>query len=277
VFKPGGDLRTLVDTLLRVCDTVAFAHTHGVIHRDIKPANVMVGSFGEVYLMDWGIALLPGDAPGGVEGTPSWLAPEQARGDNVDVRVDVYGVGGLLYHALCGAKPHPGGSADERLARAVRDPVIPPQAITPGLPPELCRIAMRALAFDPAERYPDVASLRADLDAALRAGWWLETCSWPAGAEIVREGDAADSAWIILEGRATVWRGGWEVTEIGPGATIGEMALLCGENRTATVTALTDVVARVIRADMLESALQDAWLGPIVRGLAARLLQRDRE
>jgi len=120
----------IVQTLLRVCETLAFAHDKGVVHRDLKPANVMVGAFGEVYVMDWGLAktlgaadhVSDGDAPapsssesssgltqaGSVLGTPTYMPPEQAQGRNaeVDARSDVYAIGAVLYEALAGRAPY---------------------------------------------------------------------------------------------------------------------------------------------------------------------------
>jgi len=274
--RPGGDYRRLVDVLLRICDAVGYAHTHGVIHRDIKPANIMVGAFGEVYVMDWGIAGHVDEEVTRIEGTPSWLAPEQARGERSDARTDVYAIGGLLYHALCGARPHMGDNPRSRMTLARETPVVPPQDLARNLPPELCRIAMRALAFRPADRYPSIQALRDDLDRAVRRGWWMETCEWPAGTHVIREGDDDESAWIIVEGTASVWQKGARLGTLGPGDSFGELALLCGEPRTATVVADTPLIARVIRAEVLEAALEEAWLTPMLRGLARRLRERER-
>jgi eukaryotic-like serine/threonine-protein kinase len=142
--------RPLVDRLrlfTRICDAVAFAHSQGIVHRDLKPENVMVGSFGEVLVMDWGVAqFVTDDAGMAVVGTRGYMAPEQARGQNVDCRADVYGLGGLLQFLLTGASP------DQRPLRGPR----PVQAI--------CRKA-RSEAL--CERYGDVPSLAADVDRFL--------------------------------------------------------------------------------------------------------------
>ena len=142
---------------LQLCDAIAFAHAHHVIHRDIKPSNVMVGAFGEVLVLDWGIALLSDDhqTEAIVAGTPGFMAPEQLRGDSqrIDERTDVFGLGALLATLI---------GDGERSARPLE------------------AIVARACADDVAHRYADVESLAQDvrnwLDgfpvAAYRERWW---------------------------------------------------------------------------------------------------------
>ena len=160
----------------RVCEAVAFAHAHGVVHRDLKPQNVMVGPFGEVLVMDWGVARLLGDgaeaaAPvrgagagtraGTVMGTPGYMAPEQAGGSSAsaDERADVYALGALLFFLLAGRPPDGPGMPEAPLGG-------PGQSA----PRPLAAIVRRALAPRPAERYPNVTGLAADVEAFLAAG-----------------------------------------------------------------------------------------------------------
>lgn len=182
-------LTRLVGVLLRVAETLAFAHHAGVIHRDLKPANVMVGRFGETYVVDWGLARrLSSDAgraervfgpdsaegsaldtqAGDVVGTPAYMAPEQALGDPelVGAAADVYALGALLYELLGGRPPYP-GNAREALAALRAGPPPPLARLAPAAPGELLAIAERALAREPALRYPSMEALRDDLRAHL--------------------------------------------------------------------------------------------------------------
>lgn len=263
-------LGKVIDVLLKVCDALGYAHHRNIVHRDLKPENIMIGGFGQVYLMDWGIAVIDGETDAPWAGTGGWLAPEQARGDAVDGRTDVWGMGGLLYYALCGAKPNQGMTAVERQTRG---PVRPPGEITPdrALPPELVRIAMKALEIDPGRRYPTIVAMAGDLHAARAGGWWFEQRAFPADTEIVREGEAAETAYILVEGRCEIRQNGGPIAEIEPGEIFGEAALLAGGVRIASVVALTEVVVRVLTRETLEAELaRGGWMGPLVRGLAAR-------
>ncbi len=274
-------LARVLDILIRVCDALAFAHDRGVVHRDLKPENVMVGRFGEVYLMDWGIAQSAGEVDDPYAGTTSWMSPEQARGQLCDARTDVWGVGAMLYAALCGARPNQGATAEERAANAAASlPPRPPgeMARTRDLPCELVRITMKALAVDPFARYPDVNALAQDLARMQQGGWWFARRVFAADEEIVREGEEADAAYIIDEGNCEVRQNGGPIAELGPGEIFGEAALLTGDVRTATVVALTEVYTRVITRESLEAELgRDRWMGPLVRGLARRFHELSTE
>ena len=157
----------------RLCEPVAFAHDAGVIHRDLKPENVMIGAFGEVLVMDWGVAKQqgtvsavsssrgaehPGTSAGDVIGTPGFMSPEQARGeaDRVDIRADVYSLGAILHLLLTGEEPA-GASESARVLN--RD----------GIPKPLRAICARAMDAAPAARYESVTALADDV-ARYRAG-----------------------------------------------------------------------------------------------------------
>ncbi|MCC6526407.1 MAG: SUMF1/EgtB/PvdO family nonheme iron enzyme [Polyangiaceae bacterium] len=202
---PGGgetpSLRRVLEMFLRVCETVAYAHSRGVVHCDLKPDNVMIGEFGEVLVLDWGVAKIVGvpksargpglDAALGtgperelapllterdeVLGTPGYMSPEQVGGDPASIgpATDVYALGAVLHEILSGKRPGaltaaPGeGPAWSRILRGVSLPPPPP-----GVPDELVALTARATARDPAERFADARRLaegvRSWLDGAAR-------------------------------------------------------------------------------------------------------------
>lgn len=267
-------LGRVLEVLLRLCEALAFAHHRRVIHRDLKPENVMVGGFGQVYLVDWGIAQVNGLAEDMIAGTPGWIAPEQARGEVCDARTDVWGLGALLYYCLCGRRPNRELTLAERAATGSdARPVEPPTGIVgrPPPPPELVRIAMKALRLDPAERYQNPVAFANDLQLARAEGWWFERQVFPAGAVIVRQGDPADCAYLIADGTVEVSRNGGPIAELGAGETFGEAALVSGGARTATITAETAVTVRVLTRAALDAEVRrGGWMGAMVRRLAAR-------
>jgi hypothetical protein len=176
-----GERLTQLPALLAAIDAVAHAHRRGVIHRDLKPANILVGELGETVVIDWGLAKVIGEddeAPGtviaiadeglrtqigAVFGTPGFMAPEQARGEALDPRGDVYALGAILYQLLAAAPPHSGTSATEVIANTGSREVTPVSVVAPGAPPELVAIVGKALAFDPAGRYADAGALGEDV------------------------------------------------------------------------------------------------------------------
>jgi serine/threonine protein kinase len=165
-----------LDIWMKVADAVAYAHSKGVIHRDLKPENVMLGSFGEVLLMDWGLALVYGQRnPYALDpkkkpqlvGTPGYLAPEMATGKmtRLSPPTDVYLLGGILYRLLTGKAPHTAKSIGAAVNRAARGKVDPPETVEGAklVDPEISRIVMKALAKRMEDRYPGVLELQKDV------------------------------------------------------------------------------------------------------------------
>ena len=162
--------------LLKVCDAVAYAHSKAILHRDLKPENIMLGEYGEVYVMDWGLAIyfderneykrFP-DLKPQLAGTPSYIAPEMVRGQMTSLcpASDVYLLGGILYEIMTGRPPHDGETVMDTLRMAAKGHVLPPEEVSdsPVITPALSRIAMKALAGPIAERYPSVEAFQQDL------------------------------------------------------------------------------------------------------------------
>ena len=180
--RSASELFELLQAFVKVCDAVAFAHGRGVIHRDLKPDNVMLGDYGQVYVMDWGIAKvlsaggraavtldeddLP-DESGSIIGSAQYMAPEQAWGDNdaIDARTDVFALGGLLYQILTGLPPYRAAFPQETLHMARLGLVKPPEEANPDVPisPSLSRIAMKALSGNPDHRYANVDAMKREV------------------------------------------------------------------------------------------------------------------
>jgi predicted Ser/Thr protein kinase len=169
-----GDRRSLLGHVVPVIEALAYAHAHGVIHRDLKPSNVLVGAYGEVMVIDWGLARVAGDAEGaaglgeptqtvGALGTPMYMSPEQARGETVGPAADVYALGVVLYFALSGRAPYDGVTGKAVLAQVLAGAPPAIDTVAPGLPPDLATIVKRAMARDPADRYPGAQALAEDL------------------------------------------------------------------------------------------------------------------
>lgn len=158
--------------LATLCNALRCAHDHGVLHRDLKPANVMIGEFGEVYLVDWGIACTLDDDRPGIAGTPRYMSPEMAEGRHAGVATDVYLLGGLLHRILAGRPPHRGDAIDEILA------TIP--SFAPDLPPDtpsaLVDLVRRSMARDPHDRPATADAFRLQLSAYLERRGSLAVC-----------------------------------------------------------------------------------------------------
>jgi serine/threonine-protein kinase len=156
-----------------ICGALEQAHAAGIVHRDIKPGNVMLTTSGEVKVMDFGIAraLTSSTATmtqtSSVVGTAHYLSPEQARGEHVDARSDVYSTGCLLYELLTGAPPFTGETAVAVAYQHVREDPVPPSSVEPDVPDSADAIVLVAMAKNPVNRYSSAAEMRADIDRAL--------------------------------------------------------------------------------------------------------------
>ena len=159
----------IIDGVLRALD---YSHQAGIVHRDIKPGNVMVTRNGDVKVMDFGIARAMSDAQATmtqtaqVIGTAQYLSPEQARGERVDSRSDLYSTGCLLYELLTGRPPFTGDSPVAIAYQHVRENPVPPSRVDPDVPPWADAIVLKAMAKSPADRYQTAADMRADLQRA---------------------------------------------------------------------------------------------------------------
>jgi serine/threonine protein kinase len=218
-----GDAKTLEERLALLpriaaaTEAIAYAHSQRVIHRDLKPANILIGEFGETVVIDWGLAKSlddvdgplssqriarpakqpstahrrtePGSSTltvaGAVMGTPAYMAPEQARGEPVDQRADVFALGAMLYHLLAGVPPYNARTATDVIAAAAIGKVVPLAARERGAPADLVAIVQRAMAPLPIDRYADAGELASELRRFL-TGQLVSAHRYTAGQRVNR-------------------------------------------------------------------------------------------
>jgi beta-lactam-binding protein with PASTA domain/predicted Ser/Thr protein kinase len=161
--------RRAIEIIADACQALNFSHQNGIIHRDVKPANIMITSTNAVKVMDFGIARAIADSGNSVTqtaaviGTAQYLSPEQARGESVDARSDVYSLGCVLYEILTGEPPFTGDSPVAVAYQHVREDPVPPSKRHEGISADLDAVVLKALAKNPDNRYQTAAEMRADL------------------------------------------------------------------------------------------------------------------
>ena len=294
----------LLDIFLKVCNAVAYAHSHGVIHRDIKPENIMVGKFGEVLLMDWGLAKYvdaddntaleeaedssqiiehnPSRTEDGViKGSLAYIAPEQVLGEpsEIDKKTDIFLLGGTLYQIFTHLPPYEGENMIDILQRAERCQYEVPSKRNPRaqIPKALERIILHAMAPTKDKRYASCQDLIDDVEAFVAGRRSGGIRQFQVDQEIIKAGDESKETFVIISGKAEVHRNvngrNMTIAEIGAGEIVGEMAGIGQSARTATVTATEDTETLIITYELMLDELRKLppWMEKIVFSLADRV------
>ncbi|MFT5130568.1 MAG: serine/threonine protein kinase [Rhodothermales bacterium] len=303
-YKEKYDFYTLLTIFRKVCDAVAFAHSHNILHRDIKPHNIMVGDYGEVLLMDWGLAkrigfdshcdaalsfarrFMPGASTstenGIIKGSPAYMSPEQASGepDVVDARSDIFLLGATLYHIFTFFPPYLGDDIYEIIEKAREADYFDPQEMDTGMldiPEELCQIIKEAMAADPNDRYQSVNDLIAELDILLRGDMHFGERTFSPGEPLMAEGELGSESYMLVSGLVEVRKhhkdGDRTLSTLGPGDIVGEMALITHETRSASVVAVEETKALVLTQEQFSRNLKRMpyWMSKMIVALAERL------
>ncbi len=296
----------LIEIFRKICHAVAFAHSKNILHRDIKPANIIIGQYGEVILMDWGLAVhiddggeyqsdlpepdmkltdsvhLESTESGEIKGTPAYLSPEQASGDpeKVDKQTDVFLLGATLYHMFTFFPPYHDCPLEVALRRAQRCAYRHPQELmheNDRLSRHLCTIINKAMASDKEDRYPDVEALGNDLDDLLHEKMNFEYTTFSKGDLLINEGEIGDKCFKIVNGKVETFKtvAGDRVVlgTLGDGDIVGEMALITREQRTISAVALAPTKTIVLTKETFNLNLQKlpSWMEHSILALVNRL------
>ena len=267
-------LGDLLRILVQVCEAVGYAHSRGVAHVGLEPGRVICGRFGQVYVLDWGGAvLLDPPPPDGVQISREgprprrvwsadqmpWRAPEQVTGGEVGVHTDVFGIGALLHGMLTGDAP--GVDAAEGAWESGG-----------AIPVQLARICQRALSRDPVERYPAVDAMARELEGFLLGTGNIPTVRVTAGEVLVSQGDPVEHAYVVQRGVLQIVRDAAPVRQVVEGECLGERAIFVRGAWPESVVAIEDSELWVVTPDALEEGLGlNTWTGAFVMALVERL------
>ena len=287
----------------KVCDAISFAHSKGIVHRDIKPENIMIGDYGEVLVMDWGLAkfsdkeeylslkerisvTMTDTIDGIVKGSPAYMSPEQARGEveEYDYRSDIFLLGATLYHMITLKTPYHHEDVKVMVDMAERCNFPHPHLAAPErqIPDELSDIIMKCMHPEKEKRYQSVEEITKALDKLMSGQIMSTQRHFKAGESIIRHGDdGKNEAFVIIEGEVEVYKtlAGKKntYTRLHAGDVFGEMAAITDTVRSASVSALTDTTCMIITPDTLTQQLKQMppWLHKIINALSNRLRSMD--
>jgi serine/threonine-protein kinase len=301
--QAGTPIYSLPDTIkiiTKVAETLAYVHDKGVIHLDLKPENVMLGSYGQVMVMDWGNARLFDDRPFNeyinafsgnptvagfheeradiILGTPGYMSPEQTNMARTSLTPtsDIFSAGIFLYQMLTGIHPFEAGSAEQMMEniRSLHQP--PAYKYNPDIPRRLSVICQKMLEKRMSERYSSFHHILNDLGEFSDYGHNFATQLYGPGEVIISEGEAGEFAFLILRGKVQVSMivdgKNTILDELGEGEIGGELAIFSRQPRSATITALEPTMIRIMKRSDVESEMEKLapWVGNMISALSSR-------
>ncbi|MDQ2640509.1 MAG: serine/threonine-protein kinase [Pseudomonadota bacterium] len=301
----------VVEIIFKCAKALHYAHSRGVIHRDIKPSNIMYTQDADVRIIDFGIALVSDSDMShleGIAGSPSYMSPEQAQGQPLTNRSDIYSLGAVMYELLTGSRPFRAGNLAKLMHQIIYATPPPIHTLRREVPEDLEEVVATALQKDPDKRYKSGQDLAAaltrvhqklrtrplqieqgeqlgllrklkffhefspaEIAEVLKASSW-QNCS--PEEEIVREGDMEDRFYIVVAGNCAVERHGRVVGQLTTGDCFGESSYVPGARRSATVRATSSVTLLKVGSTLLEQASASCQLRfnkVFLRGLIERL------
>jgi serine/threonine-protein kinase len=295
-------LEQSVRILVKLCETLTYAHDHGVLHLDLKPENIMLGRYGEVIIMDWGAARVydttkfedgikqhTGDSVqleyrhenrNLLIGTPAYMSPEQLTSprDQLTPASDIFSIGILFYQMVTGQHPFKERVFEKLSAKIEKHNPPPAHEANPDIPHSISRICERMLKKKPEERYASFREVIKDIDDYQRSGAGAPTKNYATGETIFKEGDPSDFICVVVSGKVeiSVRNHGKRhvIAQLGANEPFGELAALTGNPRTATATALEpSVIRKISKQDIqIEIANLSPWVGSMVRALSQRFV-----
>jgi serine/threonine protein kinase len=309
-------LSKVVEIIFKCIRALEYAFQHGVIHRDIKPGNILLSEAGETKVGDFGASFQQRQGSESTQitgiGSPAYMSPEQVRMETLNQQTDIYSLGVVMYRLLTGRLPFEASTQTALTYAILNTPAPRPTTLRPDLPPLLDEIVLKALAKDQKERYANWLEFGADLtkafttlalsgakasdsekfstlrsmeffqdfgDVALwettRIGSWKQL---PAEQIIIKEGDAGDSVYILIDGEVGVTLLGKPLNTLKPGACFGEVLYFTGSagRRTTTIVSMSSITVLEIKASALRAATdqcQVAFNKAFMRVLIDRLTQ----
>jgi len=291
----------LLEIFAKICETLAYVHDKGIIHLDLKPENIMLGEYGEVMIMDWGIARFYNQEPyyeylkevKGItpppiiehislgSGTPLYMSPEQVtqKRDQLTPSSDIFSVGIIFYEMLTGITPFSAKTRQGIFDKVCSYNPVEMYRLNANIPLELSKICMKMLAKDPAERYSSFKDVLKDYDAFQNSGDAFAIKTYQSEEIIFAEGDLGDYAFTIISGCVEVIKvtekGTVILAELGAGEIVGELAIFTNQLRSATIRAKEKTKIKIMKREDITEELDklSPWVKSIITGLSKRFIQ----